>query len=449
MKENVKNIIVLGAAESGVGAAILAKAKGYVVFVSDSGTIKEAYKNDLISYNISFEEGGHSEEKILSADCIIKSPGIPEKAEIVKKAREKNILIISEIEWASWFTKARIIGITGTNGKTTTTLLTYHILKTAGLNVGLAGNVGKSFAKSVAEDSFDYYVLEISSFQLDDIRHYKNNIAILTNITPDHLDRYHYNLEEYIDSKFRITNNQDKEDYFIYDADDKLTMKYAGKFPSSAKRLPISQEKEVFPGAYIKDDQLHIGINEINEITMDTENFTLLGKHNRYNMMAGALAAKIVDIRKETIRESLESFSNAEHRLQFIAKIRDVEFINDSKATNVNATWYALESMNRPIIWIAGGQDKGNDYESLKPLVKERVKALICLGIDNKKLVESFNGAVKKIVETTSMEDAVNEAFRVAVPGDVVLLAPACASFDLFINFEDRGVQFKKAVLNL
>ena len=449
MKEKVKNIIVLGAAESGVGAAILAKVRGYDIFVSDAGAIKEGYKKDLVDNDIQFEEGGHSEEKILSSDCIIKSPGIPEKAEIIKKAREKNILIISEIEWASWFTDAKLIGITGTNGKTTTTLLTYHILKTAGLNVGLAGNVGKSFAKSVAEDNFDYYVLEISSFQLDDIKHYKNNIAILTNITPDHLDRYHYNLEEYIDAKFRITNNQDKEDYFIYDADDELTMEHIGKFKESSLKLPISQEKEVFPGAYIKNNQLHIGINTKNELTMNTEDFTLQGKHNRYNTMAAALTAKIMDIRKDTIRESLQSFRNADHRLQFIAKIRDVDFINDSKATNVNATWYALESIDRPIIWIAGGQDKGNDYETLKPLVKERVKALVCLGIDNKKLVESFSGAVKKIVETVRMEDAVNMAYRLAVPGDVVLLAPACASFDLFNNFEDRGAQFKKAVLNL
>lgn len=449
MKDSIKNIIVLGAAESGVGAAILAKAKGYDVFVSDAGKITETYKNDLENYGIAWEEGGHSQDRILAADLIIKSPGIPHKAEIIKKAFAKQIPVISEIEFGSWFTDAKIIGITGTNGKTTTTSLTYYILKNAGLNVGLGGNIGKSFARSVAEDNFDYYVLEISSFQLDDLINYKNFIGVLLNITPDHLDRYNYEYQNYIDAKFKITANQTGDDYFIYNYDDEEIKKFLIEYKPKAKLLPFSQEKEFFPGAFVKDDEIFIGIKEKNEFTMKTDDLSLKGKHNRQNTMAAGLAAKILDVRKEVIRESLKSFQNAEHRLEFVAKVEGVDYINDSKATNVNSAWFALESITRPIVWIAGGVDKGNDYESLKPLVKERVKALVCLGTDNAKLHQEFAREVKTIVDASSMSEAVKKAHELAEEGDIVLLSPACASFDLFQNYEDRGRQFKQSVHSL
>lgn len=447
--ERMNDIVVLGAAESGVGAAILAMLKEYDVFVSDMGEIKAEYKAEMEKYGIPYEEGEHTEARILAADCIIKSPGIPDKAPLIKKAHEKGIPVISEIEWASWFTNATCIGITGTNGKTTTTSLTYHILKEAGLNVGLGGNIGKSFARSVAEDDFDYYVLELSSFQLDGIIKFRPHIAILLNITPDHLDRYDYKLENYVASKFRITMNQEETDYFIYDQDDEITMQALKNRDIQSMLLPISQMEEVFPGAYIQDENLYIGINNKNQFSMKMDELSLKGKHNRYNTMAASVVSKILDVRKDVIRESLKSFQNVEHRLESIAKIEDVEYINDSKATNVNSTWYALESMNRPVIWIAGGIDKGNNYEDLKPLVREKVKALICLGKDNKKLHEAFGTEVSKIFDTTSMKEAVKQAAAMAAEGDAVLLSPACASFDLFQNYEDRGRQFKNAVLSL
>jgi UDP-N-acetylmuramoylalanine--D-glutamate ligase len=449
MKYNYKNIVVLGSGESGVGAAVLAKIKGYSVFVSDKGTIKDEYKRELQQYQVEWEEGQHTEDRILAADCIIKSPGIPDTAEMVKKAAAKDIPIISEIEWAGYFTKAKCIGITGTNGKTTTTALTYHILQNEGLNVGLGGNIGKSFARSVAEDNFDHYVLELSSFQLDGLRDFKNHISVLLNITPDHLDRYDYKLDNYINSKFRINLNQGPEDYFIYNHDDEIIREYLDKNTQQATLLAISQTEEVFPGAHIKDDTLHIGINQKDEFVMRLDETSLKGKHNRYNTMAASVVSKILDVRKEVIRESLKSFQNVEHRLETVAKISNVEYINDSKATNVNSTWYALESMGKPTIWIAGGIDKGNDYEALKPLVREKVKVLICLGKDNKKLHEAFANEVGQIIDTYSMKEAVKQAVSFAMEGDAVLLSPACASFDLFQNYEDRGRQFKNAVLSL
>ncbi|MCX6351433.1 MAG: UDP-N-acetylmuramoyl-L-alanine--D-glutamate ligase [Bacteroidetes bacterium] len=451
MKDSIKNIVILGAGESGTGAAILAQKQGYDTFLSDLNTITDEYKIDLNKYNISFEEGLHTEERILAADLIIKSPGIPHKAPMVKKAIEKNIPIISEIEFGSWFTNATLIGITGTNGKTTTTLLTYHILRNGGLNVGMAGNIGKSFAKSVAEDSYDYYVLELSSFQLDDLIYYKNHIAVLTNITPDHLDRYDYKVENYIKSKFKITHAQGASDYFIFCADDETTMQYLAAHKPASRLLPFSVKNETFPGAYsIENNNIIIGLTNKNEIEINMKDSSLRGTHNRYNTMAAGVVARILDVRKEVIRESLKSFQNAEHRLEHIARINDVDYVNDSKATNVNSVWYALESFqNRQIIWIAGGVDKGNDYDQLKPLVRERVRALICLGKDNDKLHQEFGGDVKTIVDAHSMKEAITQAAEIAQAGDVVLLSPACASFDLFQNFEDRGRQFKQQVLSL
>jgi UDP-N-acetylmuramoylalanine--D-glutamate ligase len=449
MKTKYKNIAVLGAGESGTGAAILAQKQGCRVFVSDKGQIKDEYKTDLDALDIEWEEGTHSEERILNADCIIKSPGIPDKAELIQKAHAKNIPVISEIEWASYFTNAKCIGITGTNGKTTTSTLTFQILQNAGLNVGLAGNIGKSFARSVAEDNFDYYVLELSSFQLDGLHHFKSYISVLLNITPDHLDRYGYKYENYIESKFRVTMNQGEGEYFIYNQDDPVIMEYLAKHPVNAKLLAISQTGEVFPGSYIEDDQLIIGLKHKKEMTMKFDFNALQGKHNRYNTMAATVVSTILEVRKDVVRESLKRFENVEHRLQPIANINGVEFINDSKATNVNSAWYALESMKKPVIWIAGGIDKGNEYDSMKPIAREKVRALICLGKDNVKLHEEFKDVIDNIMETTSMKEAVRMAASLAGEGYVVLLAPACASFDLFQNYEDRGRQFKNAVLNL
>lgn len=442
-----QRLVILGAGESGVGTALLGKEKGFEVFVSDKGTIKEKYKNVLINNEIEWEEGNHSESKILNADTVMKSPGIPDKAEIIKQLQEKEILVISEIEFATQFTEATIIGVTGSNGKTTTATLTHHLLKND-LEVGLAGNIGDSFAKQVLEKDYPYYVLEISSFQLDGIVSFNPNIAILTNITPDHLDRYDNKFENYINSKFRIVMNQTKEDYFIYDADDEVIKTWMEENPIQSKLLPFSLVKEVKNGAYLKNEKIIITINN-KKITMPTANLALEGKHNIKNTMAAATVGHLLKIRKQTIRDCLENFQGVEHRLEHVLRINKVEYINDSKATNVNATYYALESMDAPTVWIVGGEDKGNSYEELFPFVNEKVKAIICLGIDNEKLLRSFGNMVDIIVETQFMSEAVKIAYKIAEAGDNVLLSPACASFDLFENYEDRGRQFKEAVRNL
>lgn len=438
-------IVVLGAAESGVGAAVLAQKQGFDVFVSDLGTIKDSYKSTLTDYNISFEEGKHTSDKILTASQVIKSPGIPDSASIIKSIKEKNIPVVSEIEFACRYTNAKMIGITGTNGKTTTTLLTYHILKKAGLNVGLAGNVGKSFAMQVATENFDHYVLELSSFQLDDMFSFRADIAILLNITPDHLDRYDYSLQKYVDAKFRITQNQTASDAFIYCADDTTVATEVLKKNPIARLYSFSITREDAMNGYLKNNEIHINTDQ-NIFSMSIFELALQGKHNLYNSMASGIAARILDIRKETIREGLADFHNAEHRLEFVNTVHGIDFINDSKATNVNSTWYALESMQKPIIWIAGGVDKGNDYDMLSEMVKQKVKAIICLGTDNKKIKKAFAGMVPEFIETTSANDAVRAAYKIGKKGDVVLLSPACASFDLFKNYEDRGHQFKAAV---
>ena len=441
-------LVVLGGGESGVGTAILGKEKGYDVFVSDFGKIKQSYKEVLINRGIEWEDEKHTESLILNADVVMKSPGIPEKAPIVKKLIEKGIPVISEIEFAAPFTKAVTIGITGSNGKTTTTMLTYHLLKSAGLNVGLGGNIGKSFAEQVAEDKYDSYVLELSSFQLDGIINYKPHIAIITNISPDHLDRYDYKYENYIDSKFRITMNQTEEDYLIYDADDEAISEWLEKNKTRAKLIPFSLTKTFEEGAFIKNNTMEALINQ-EEFTMETESIALEGKHNLKNAMAATSVAKLMKIRKATIRESLSNFQGVEHRLEKVLKIQNVQYINDSKATNVNATFFALDSMNTPTVWIVGGVDKGNDYNELMALVREKVKAVICLGVDNKKIIDAFGNVVDIMVEVNSMSDAVRMAQRITEKGDTVLLSPACASFDLFENYEDRGRQFKDAVHNL
>ncbi|MDB5228105.1 MAG: UDP-N-acetylmuramoylalanine--D-glutamate ligase [Bacteroidota bacterium] len=441
-------IVILGSGESGVGAAILAQKQGMDVFVSDFGKIKQVYKDELTSLNIPFEEGQHTEEKILSATTIIKSPGIPDKAPIIKKIIENNISIISEIEFGYRFSKAKIIAITGTNGKTTTTALTHHICEKAGLNVGLGGNIGTSFARQVANGDKDFFVLEISSFQLDNCVFFKPHISVLCNITEDHLDRYSYSFENYINSKFSITKNQDEHDHFIFCADDPVTMEYLDKANPEVNKIPISYFENVSYGAYVEDQQIIIKLDKTN-FTMPISELSLHGMHNSYNSMAAAISAKLIGVRNDKIRESLEDFKNLEHRLEFVATIRGVDFINDSKATNVNSTWYALESMTKPTVLIAGGVDKGNDYTLIKELVNKRVKAIICLGKDNEKLHEAFASEVGYIVDTQSMEQAVQMAYNITDKGDVVLLSPCCASFDLFENYEDRGKQFKRNVLNL
>ncbi len=443
-----KRIVILGGGESGVGTAILAKQKGYEVFVSDFGKIKESYKNVLIHFEIDWEEGGHTEGLILNATVVMKSPGIPDSAPIVKKLVGKGVSVISEIEFASKFTDATIIGITGSNGKTTTTMLTGHILETAGLNAGVAGNIGDSFAKMVAQDPKDLYTLEISSFQLDGVVNFAPHIAVLTNITPDHLDRYEYDFEKYIASKFRIAMNQTEKDYLIYDADDPVITGWLEKHPVKSQLLPFSLSKEMPQGAYIKDNTINLKIDN-NQFTMTTQQLALKGQHNAKNAMAAATVANLLNIRKATIRESLEGFQGVEHRLEQVLKIGNVQYINDSKATNVNATFYALDSMSAPTVWIVGGVDKGNDYRDLYPLINEKVKAIICLGVDNKKLLDHFSNMVEIIVETPAMTEAVKMAYKIAEKGDNVLLSPACASFDLFDNYEDRGRQFKNAVRNL
>lgn len=441
-------LVVLGGGESGVGTAILGKEKGYEVFVSDFGKIKGKYKQVLTDNKIAWEEEQHTESKILNATVVMKSPGIPEKVAIVKKLVEKGIPVISEIEFAAAFTKAITIGITGSNGKTTTTMLTYHLLKSAGLNVGLGGNIGKSFAWQVVEDSFDSYVLELSSFQLDGIINYKPHIAIITNISPDHLDRYDYKYENYIDSKFRITMNQTEEDYLIYDADDEAITKWLKNNKTRAKLIPFSLTKMFEEGAFIKDNTMKVSINQ-EDFKMETEAIALEGKHNMKNAMAATSVAKLMQIRKATIRESLSNFQGVEHRLESVLKIQNVQYINDSKATNVNATFFALDSMNTPTVWIVGGVDKGNDYNELMSLVREKVKAIVCLGVDNKKIIDAFGDVVDDMIEVNNMNDAVKMAQRFTEKGDTVLLSPACASFDLFENYEDRGNQFKQAVQNL
>ena len=441
-------LVILGGGESGVGTAILGKKKGYDVFVSDFGKIKENYKEVLSINGIKWEEEKHTEKKILNADVVMKSPGIPDKSPIVKMLIENKIPVISEIEFAALFTKAKTIGITGSNGKTTTTMLTYHLLKSAGINVGLGGNIGKSFAWQVAEDKYDYYVLELSSFQLDGIINYKPDIAIITNISPDHLDRYEYKYENYIASKFRITMNQTENDFLIYDADDEAISEWFKNNKTKAQLIPFSLTKTFEKGAFIKDKNMEININE-EEFVMETQYIALEGKHNLKNAMAATSVAKLLQIRKQTIRESLSNFQGVEHRLEKVLKIQNVQYINDSKATNVNAAFFALDSMNSPTVWIVGGVDKGNDYSELMSLVHEKVKAIICLGVDNKKIIEAFGNIVDIMIEVTSMQDAVTMAQRLSEKGDTVLLSPACASFDLFENYEDRGRQFKNAVQNL
>ncbi|WP_286968888.1 UDP-N-acetylmuramoyl-L-alanine--D-glutamate ligase [Flavobacterium sp. UBA4854] len=441
-------LVVLGGGESGVGTAILGKKQGYDVFVSDFGKIKESYKEVLIINKIAWEEEQHTEDLILNADVVMKSPGIPDKSPIVKKLIAAGIKVISEIEFAIPYTEAMTIGITGSNGKTTTTMLTHHLLKYAGLNVGLGGNIGKSFAWQVAENKYDAYVLELSSFQLDGIINYRPDIAIITNISPDHLDRYEYKYENYINSKFRITMNQTENDYLIYDADDEATAEWLKKNKTKAKLIPFSLTKKFDEGASIKNNKMEIKINQ-EEFTMDTEHIALEGKHNMKNAMAASSVAKLMQIRNATIRESLSNFQGVEHRLEKVLKIQNVQYINDSKATNVNATFFALDSMNAPTVWIVGGVDKGNDYNELMSLVREKVKAIICLGIDNRKIIDAFGNVVDIMVEVNNMNDAVKTAQRLTEKGDVVLLSPACASFDLFENYEDRGKQFKQAVHNL
>ncbi|QIA09511.1 UDP-N-acetylmuramoyl-L-alanine--D-glutamate ligase [Draconibacterium halophilum] len=441
-------VAILGAGESGVGAAILAQKKGYHVFVSDLGKIKQKYKDVLSNNKIDFEEGHHSEEKILSAELVVKSPGIPETAPLVKQLKEQGTPVVSEIEFGGRFSSAKTICITGSNGKTTTTLLTYHILQKAGLNVGLAGNVGKSFAWQVAEEDFDVYVIELSSFQLDGMYDFKADVAVLMNITPDHLDRYGYDMQNYTDSKFRILQNQTATDYFVYCADDEVIQKEINKREIKAAQLPFGLEEAAGPGAGVRDNRIIINFNK-NQFNMSILDLSLQGKHNTYNSMAAGIASKVLKIRDEQLRESLSDFTGVEHRLERFLKVHGIEFINDSKATNVNSSWYALESVHKPVIWIAGGVDKGNDYTMLQGLVTNKVKAIVCLGKNTAKLHEAFGDCVADIVDASSMEEAVKAAYYLARNGDTVLLSPACASFDLFENYEDRGNQFKKEVRNL
>jgi UDP-N-acetylmuramoylalanine--D-glutamate ligase len=444
-----KKLVILGAGESGTGAAVLGIKQGFEVFVSDKGLIKDKYKDVLSQYEIDFEEGKHSIKRILSADEVVKSPGIPDTVALIKQLRELGIPVISEIEFAARYTNAKLICITGSNGKTTTTLLTWHILNKAGLNVGLAGNVGQSFALQVAEMDFDFYVLEISSFQLDGMFDFKADVAVLMNITPDHLDRYDYNFQNYTDSKFRIIRNQSKSDYLIFNDDDPVIKVELEKRELNQKLIPFSIEHRIKnKGAFLEGNNLIIN-TQPNLIKMTLEQLALQGKHNIYDSMAAGVAASLLDIRKDIIKESLSDFKNVAHRLEYVARIHGVEFINDSKATNVNSTWFALESMHSPVIWIAGGIDKGNDYSILKDLVAEKVKAIICVGKDNSKLIEAFKDVLDDIFETTSIDDAVKYSLALGKRDETVLLSPACASFDLFEDYEDRGNRFKKAVSDL
>ncbi len=444
--ENRERIVILGAGESGTGAAILARHKGYDVFVSDAGRIKPFYREMLDEYQIIYESGGHTERLITNASEVIKSPGIPESAPIVKLLRKKGIRIISEIEFAGRFTGAKKICITGSNGKTTTTSLIHHMMRKAGLNVGMAGNVGRSFAYQVATENYDYYVLELSSFQLDGMYGFKADIAILLNITPDHLDRYDYNFQNYVDSKFRITQNLTEDEYFVFCSDDEITIKELEKIVSKAEQLPFAYEKKEKDVAWVEHgERLRIEFEDV-DFSMSVHELSLKGRHNTYNSMAAGIAGNVLKIRNDVIREALMDFQGVEHRLEQVMKVHGISFINDSKATNVNSTWYALESVKGRAVWIAGGIDKGNDYSELFNLVENKVKAIVCLGKDNHRIVEAFQGRVESIVETGSMEDAVRAAYYLAQDGETVLLSPACASFDLFESFEDRGRQFKAAV---
>ena len=444
----MSRIVVLGGGESGVGSAVLAKVKGFDVFLSDMGKVSEKYASVLNEWKIPFEEGKHSEELILNADEVIKSPGIPSTAPMVQKIEAKGINVISEIEFAGRYDQAKKICITGSNGKTTTTSLIYHLLQQAGLNVGLGGNIGKSYAYQVATEKFDIYVLELSSFQLDNVYDFKADIAIITNITPDHLDRYGHDMENYVKAKFRITRNMSSEDCFIFCSDDEITINHLNKIVVKAQKLPFTQKTEVEQGAFVKDDKMVVRYRQ-EECDMFLQELALGGRHNVYNSMAAAIAAKVMDIDNAAIRNGLSTFQAVEHRLEKVLSIGDVLYINDSKATNVDAAWYALECQTRPVVWIVGGTDKGNDYESLIPLAQEKVKAMICMGLDNKKFHDSFEGTVSEIHDVTSAEEAVKLAHRIAEAGDVVLLSPCCASFDLFKNYEDRGRQFKEAVRKL
>lgn len=443
-----KILSILGAGESGAGAAFLAKKEGYAVFVSDLGKIKETYKQQLDEMGVEWEEGRHSQERILNSDLVVKSPGIPDTAPLILALQEQKIPVLSEIEFASRYSAAKMICITGSNGKTTTTLLLYHILKKAGLNVGLAGNVGKSFARQVAEESFDYYVIELSSFQLDGMYDFRAHIAILLNITPDHLDRYAYQFQNYVDSKFRILQNMTPADHFIYYADDAVIAAELSKRVLIPQRHPFGFTGPYVNGAWISENNLIIRTHP-KDFNMSIFDLSLQGKHNAQNSMAAGIAARVLDIRKETIRESLSDFQGVEHRLEPVIKVHGIEFINDSKATNVNSSWYALETMRNEVVWIAGGIDKGNDYSILYPLIKEKVKAIVCLGKDNTKLHNSFDDLIDTVVDADDMQDAVRTAYYLSKKGYQVLLSPACASFDLFDNYEDRGRQFKEAVRNL
>lgn len=441
-------LVILGAQESGVGAARLAKRRGYDVFVSDAGRIKPQYRDQLQGIGVEFEEGGHSASRVLAADEIVKSPGIPDTASLVVAASEKGIPVISEIELGYRYCNGTIVAITGSNGKTTTTLLTHHIMQKAGLDVAIGGNVGNSFAALVADRDHAYYVLEVSSFQLDGIREFHPHIAMLLNITPDHLDRYAYRMERYVASKFRIGMNQGPEDHFIYGADDPAIEEGLRVHPVTAQRWPFSIERKVPLGAHLKDEQILITTNR-STFTMSIIELALQGKHNVYNSMAAGIATRVLDLRKEVVRESLSDFQNVEHRLEHVAIVHGVEFINDSKATNVNSTWYALESMDKPVIWVAGGQDKGNDYKALMDLVRTKVKAIVCLGVDNEKLHKAFGDLGIPMMDAGSADQAVRTAYEQAEAGDVVLLSPACASFDLFEDYNDRGRRFKNAVKGL
>ncbi|MCA4776322.1 UDP-N-acetylmuramoyl-L-alanine--D-glutamate ligase [Empedobacter stercoris] len=444
----MKRLVVLGGGESGVGTAILAKKENFEVFLSDMGQIKDKYKQLLEEHGIAYEEGQHTEDLILNADEIMKSPGIPKKAALIQKLEAKGVSIISEIEFASRYTDAKIIAITGSNGKTTTTSLMFHILKQAGLNVGLGGNIGKSFAKSVAEDNFDYYVLEVSSFQLDDIKtDFKPYVAILLNITPDHLDQYNYQFDLYAKAKFRITENQDENDYFIYNLDDPKTMEMIDQMNIRAHRKPFTM-MDATNEAYANNELFRVSDSN-GDFTMLVNDLGLIGKHNVSNSLAAAVAAKIIEINNEDLKKSLSDFKSVEHRLEPVLTIGGIDFVNDSKATNVNATYYALESMTKPIVWIVGGTDKGNDYSEVLPFVKKKVKAIVCLGVDNAKIIDFFSPYIDTIVETNNMKDCVAQSYQLATKGETVLLSPACASFDLFNGYEDRGDQFKENVRKL
>lgn len=451
METNKKRLVVLGAAESGVGAALLGNQQGWDVFVSDGGMIKPQFKTILQEHGILFEEGSHTEATILNADCVVKSPGIPDKAEIVKKIRQAGIEVCSEIEFGYRYKgDSKIIAITGSNGKSTTTKLTWHILKTAGYDVAMVGNIGRSFALQIFEKPCEWYVIEVSSFQLDDIHQFRPDIAVLLNITPDHLDRYEYKFENYVRSKFRITENQTASDVFVVNADDPAITNYLTTHSVHAKTVFFTMdEKQIHDeGAFVNKDSLHIRYDG-DELKTSIHDLTIKGKHNQFNSMAAGISGRAAQIRKEKIRESFESFEGLEHRLEYVATVRGVEFINDSKGTNVNSVWFALESMTKPVILLLGGQDKGNNYQEIEDLVREKVKAIVCLGVHNEPIHEFFDNIVPTIVDTTSAGDAVKAAYALSDKGDVVLLSPACASFDLFKNYEDRGRQFKEAVRNL